>query len=208
MKKTIYMLVFATIAFSNFSKAQTNKNSEFNLIASGGIGFANIINEKEPNYNLNCNSGEILINYYSRKKNIGIATGFGLTTFTGTGFNQIGNFYQERSVIKIPLLVTCNYGINEKFKLYSSFGVYTQTIIKDKFQYINLIKNKLYDGWNFGTQIQIAPYYLLGKNISLGIIFNQQSDFSKFKSNSNQLINDKQRIKNLNSFGVSIAMLL
>lgn len=37
---------------------------------------------------------------------------------------------------------------------------------------------------------------------SAGINYIGQSDFSKFESNNNQGINDKQKMKNLNSLGV------
>ena len=39
-------------------------------------------------------------------------------------------------------------------------------------------------------------------NMSAGINLNGQSDFSKFESNNNAGINDKQKMKDLSSIGI------
>jgi hypothetical protein len=39
-------------------------------------------------------------------------------------------------------------------------------------------------------------------NFSAGVNYSGQSDFSKYKSNNNSGINDKQKLKNLNSIGI------
>lgn len=44
------------------------KESKFNIIGYGGIGYAIVKNDNEPSYNLNSNSGDILLNYRINQK--------------------------------------------------------------------------------------------------------------------------------------------
>jgi hypothetical protein len=204
MKKSNIILLFNFLLVFTFAYAQDDKNTSFNIIAYGGIGFGVMENDNEPNYNLNSNSAEFLFNY-NLNDYIGISTGVGLINLTGNGFNSVGNFYQERDLIKIPLVLTLNSKISEKFTLFTNFGFYGQTIIKDEFQYINNTQDNTYDGWNYGGQLGMGFVFKIFDNFSAGINYSGQSDFVKFETKNNQLINDKQKLKNLNAIGV-IAM--
>lgn len=96
------------IIFSYFNiSAQEENKSKISIIVNGGIGYEIVENDSEPNYNLNSNSGELLINY-NFSENFGIETGIGLNQLTGNGFNSVGEFYHERNFIKILLLLTLN----------------------------------------------------------------------------------------------------
>ena len=177
------------------------KESKFNIIAYGGIGYAIIKNDNEPSYNLNSNSGDILLNYRINQK-FGVATGIGITELSGNGFNSLGNFYHERTTIKIPLLATLDYKISEKIKMIGNFGFYTQNIITDEYRFLNISQKDVYEGWNLGSQLSLGFVFKMFDNFSAGVNYSGQSDFSKFKSNNNSGINDKQKLKNLNSIGV------
>lgn len=205
MKKIKFTLLFICfLAFINQIQAQEKKEekvSKFNIIAYGGIGYAIVKNDNEPNYNLNSNSGDILLNYRINQK-FGVATGIGIAELSGNGFNSLGNFYHERTTLKIPLLATLDYKISEKIKMIGNFGFYTQNITTDEYRFLNVSQKDVYEGWNFGSQLGLGFVFKLFDNFSAGVNYSGQSDFSKFKSTNNSGINDKQKLKNLNSIGV------
>ena len=205
MKKIKFTLLFICfLTFINQIQAQEKKEekvSKFNIIAYGGIGYAIVKNDNEPNYNLNSNSGDILLNYRINQK-FGVATGIGISELSGNGFNSLGNFYHERTTLKIPLLATLDYKISEKIKMIGNFGFYTQNITTDEYRFLNVSQKDVYEGWNFGSQLGLGFVFKLFDNFSAGVNYSGQSDFSKFKSTNNSGINDKQKLKNLNSIGV------
>jgi len=205
MKKTKFILLFSCfLTFISQIQAQEKneeKESKFNIIAYGGIGYTIVKNDNEPSYNLNSNSGDILLNYRINKK-IGVATGIGIAELSGNGFNSLGNFYHERTTLKIPLLATLDYKISEKIKMIGNFGFYIQNITTDEYRFLNILQKDVYEGWNFGSQLGLGFIFKMFDNFSAGVNYSGQSDFSKFKSNNNSGINDKQKLKNLNSIGV------
>ena len=201
MKKPNYILLFICFLTISLIQAQEKKESKFNIIAYGGIGYAIVKNDNEPNYNLNSNSGDILLNYRINQK-FGVATGIGIAELSGNGFNSLGNFYHERTMLKIPLLATMDYKISEKIKMIGNFGFYTQNITTDEYRFLNNSQKNVYEGWNFGTQLGLGFVFKMFDNFSAGINYSGQSDFSKFKTNNNLEINDKQKLKNLNSIGI------
>lgn len=201
MKKSKYILLFIFFLTFNLIQAQEEKESKFNIITYGGIGYGIMKNDNEPNYNLNTNNAELLLNYKVSQA-FGIATGIGLNELSGNGFNSIGGFYQERTLIKIPLLLTMNSKMSDNFTLFVNFGLYGQNIIKDEYRYIADTQKNIYDGWNFGAQLGLGFVFEMFDNVSAGINYLGQSDFSKFETNNNQGMNDKQKMKNLNSLGI------
>ena len=131
MIKTNYILVFLFCLNLNFIQAQDEKDSKFHIVSYGGIGYGILDNDNQPNYNMNSNSGDILLNYDLNNK-FGIATGIGLNELSGNGFNTIGNFYHERTLLKVPLLLTLNSYLSEKLSVFANFGLFGQAIIKDE----------------------------------------------------------------------------
>jgi opacity protein-like surface antigen len=186
MKKTKFTLLF--ICFLTFiSQIQAQEKNEeneskFTIIAYGGIGYAIVKNDNEPSYNLNSNSGDILLNYRINQK-FGVATGIGIAELSGNGFNSLGNFYHERTTLKIPLLATLDYKISEKIKMIGNFGFYTQNMTTDEYRFMNISQKDVYEGWNFGSQLGLGFVFKMFDNFSTGINYSGQSDFSKFKSN-------------------------
>ncbi len=136
MNKANYILLLFFMLTFNLIQAQDAKESKFNIMAYGGIGYGIVENDNEPNYNLNSNNGEILLNYNINQK-IGIATGIGLNELSGNGFNSIGNLYHERTVLKVPLLVTLSSNFSDNFSVFANLGVYGQNIISDEYRYLN-----------------------------------------------------------------------
>jgi hypothetical protein len=202
MKKLNYMVLCVFFLTFHVSQAQeAAKESKFNIIAYGGIGYGIMENDTEPNYNLNTNSAEILLNYTLHQK-FGIATGIGINQLSGNGFNSLGNFYQERSLLKVPLLFTLNSNISDDFKIVANVGFFGQHIIKDEYRFLNKTQEDVYEGWNFGAQLGFGFVHALFDTFSAGIYYNGQSDFSKFKTNNNVGINDAQKMKHLNSVGL------
>ena len=202
MKNKKNLLILLAIIFSHLSVfAQGENKSKLSIIGYGGIGYGIVENDSEPNYNLNSNSGELLINYNLSEK-FGIATGIGLNQLTGNGFNTLGEFHHERSFIKIPLLFTLNGKISDKIEFFSNVGFYTQNIIKDKYRYLFSTRENTFEGWNFGGQIGIGVLFNFVDKMKFGFAFNGQSDFSKFNSNNSSGVTDKQKMKNLNTIGL------
>jgi len=202
MKKANYVLLLIfLLTFNQIQAQEEEKESKFNIIGYGGIGYGIVENKNEPNYNLSTNNGVILLNYSISQK-FGIATGFGLNELSGNGFNSIGNFYHERTIHKIPLLATYDINVSEKLKMIANFGFYTQNIAKDEYQYLNNTHKDVYDGWNWGGQIGLGFVIKMTNNFSAGVNYTAQSDFSKFKTNNNEPINDEQILVKMNSIGI------
>ena len=207
MKKTNFILLLSIILTLNFLNAQNKKESKFSIIGYGGIGHAIIKNDSLPNYNLNINNSEFVLNY-KIKNNIGIATGIGINQLSGNGFNSMGNFYHERTLLKIPIQFTLLSNISEKINIFTNFGLYGQNIIQDKYHFLNNTQRNVYEGWNFGAQFGIGFMFKMIDKFSLGINYMGQSDFNKFKSNNSFGVYDKQKIKNLNSVGIILMIKL
>jgi len=207
MKKSNYILLFIFFLSLNLTQAQEEKESKFNIIGYGGIGYGIVKNDNEPNYNLNSNNGEFLLNYNINQK-FGIAAGIGLNELSGSGFNSIGDFYHERTLLKIPILFTLSSKVSDNFRLFANLGFFGQNIVKDEYRFLNNTQKDIYDGWNFGAQIGAGFVFEIFDDFSAGINYNGQSDFRKFESNKNSSINDKQKMKNLNSIGIILMIQL
>ena len=160
MKNLNFVLLVILLFSISFVQAQEeNKTSKFSMYAYGGIGYTQVKNDNEPDYDLNVNTGEILFNYKAWNK-IGLATGIGYSALSGSGFNSNGNFYQERTLIKVPLLLTLNSKLSENLIMMANFGIFGQTIVKDEFQYINRTESDVYEGFNFGAQLGVGIGYI------------------------------------------------
>lgn len=201
MKTSTLLLTLGFILNVIVLQAQETNPAKFNIVAYGGIGYTKVINDDGPNYDLNVNTGDLLLSY-NTWKTIGIATGLGYSELSGNGFNTNGNFYQERTVIKIPLLLTLNKDITEHLIMTGNFGFYGQTIVKDEFQYIDSIEKDVYEGFNFGMQLGLGIGYRFDERVGLGINFNSQSDFSSFKTSNKATFKNEQKHKNLTSIGI------
>lgn len=200
MNKAI--LLFSLLFVMKSLLAQDEKPSKFNLMAYGGIGFGVVENNNEPNYNLNTNNGAILLNY-KFMKGLGVASGLGFNTLSGSGFNSIGNFYQERGLLQIPLLLTADADISEQLRFGMSFGPYANYIIKDEFRYLNNTEKDVFSGWNYGMLLNFGFFFNLSEDFSIGLNYSGQTDFSSVNSNKDTGINDSQKIKYLNSLGIA-----
>ena len=197
--KSNYLLIVA-ILICNSIFSQEESKSKWDVIGFGGIGYGILENESEPNYNMNINSSEILLNYRISEE-FGIASGIGLNIATGNGFSSLGEFYHERNLLKIPLLITLNGEVSKNIEYFGHFGFYTQNIIKDNYEFLSNSVGNIYKGWSFGGQLGIGVLFDYIKRTKFGFTFNSQSDFSKFRSN-NAIIASKQKMKSMNTIGL------
>lgn len=203
MKHTNYILALAFFFTVNLAQAQEEKQSK---IGSIELGYAIISSDNEPNYNLNIVKNDFLRKFHI-SQNFGIASGIGLYYLSGNGFNSVGNFYHERRLIRVPLLGTLDYDVaGSSFRVISTLGLYGQVITKDKYRFQNETHNDLYNGWNFGVQFSVGLAFMVTEGFSLGFIFTEQVDFTKFTTDKDHLLHesDKQRIKHMVSVGVLI----
>jgi hypothetical protein len=202
MKNITFILLILFLSNHNLVPAQNeNKQSKLSLIANAGIGFASLENNNEPDYNLNIRTVELLLNYKFKDKKNGIATGIVFSELTGNGFNSIGNFYNTRNTLKIPILFTNHKNLTENISMFSYIGPYAQTILKDEYQYLMNTRDKVYGGWNFGAQLGIGFMFKFYKNYNLGLSYFNQQDFSKIKTNKNAGITDRQK-KETDTIGI------
>lgn len=199
-----FFLILFCISFTTI-KAQEERESKIGIIASGGIGYVTFINESQPNYNLNSNGAEFLLNIRI-DDNFGLASGFGYCKLSGTGFNSFGIFYEERSLQKIPLLLTVNLPVSEKLKMMANVGFYIQNISKDEFTYRLTSDEDVFEGWNYGAQIEMGFLFKISEALSAGINFCGQSDLFDVEATKSQgrfsTLLEKQRLKSLNSVGI------
>ncbi|WP_338731710.1 hypothetical protein [Mangrovimonas cancribranchiae] len=68
MKNPILLITFCLLLTFTSTKAQEQNTSHFTLKASGGIGYSLVKNDTQPNYNLNSNYADIVLNYNFTKK--------------------------------------------------------------------------------------------------------------------------------------------
>ncbi|WP_196892848.1 outer membrane beta-barrel protein [Aureivirga marina] len=176
------------------------KRKKFSITMTGGLGYATINPDNGRNYNLDANVGEILFNY-NFMKNIGVSSGIGTYFLSGNGFDDNGNFYHERSLLKIPLNLSFTVELNKSFEVMARYGVYAQTIILDEYQYATTTLDDVYEGWNFGTNLGIDFIYKANEKMSVGLTYAGQSDFKKFDINSKYGTDQKQKIIGMNTLG-------
>ena len=203
MKTTTYFLACILLLAGNLLHAQDDKESRVNVLGYGGIGYAIVANDNQPNYNLNSNHGELLLNY-NLGKNFGIATGIGFNQLTGNGFNAVGDFYHERTLLKVPLLFTINSEVSESLGVVANLGFYGQNIIKDDYTFLSETQTDVFEGWNFGAQFGLGFVFEVMEHLSAGIYYHGQADLSKFESNANGPINDQQKLESLNTVGLMV----
>jgi len=214
MKTLNSALVFVFLLSFNFLTAQDHTNnadddyykhqsdSRFSIVGFGGIGYATVDNDNQPNYNLDASTFDFLVNYRIGK-HYGVATGIGINRLTGNGFSSTNqNFYHERGTLKVPLLLSVNYNLSEKVRLVANIGFYGQVILTDEYSFASETVEDLYEGWNFGFQSGIGLSYNVNKRVSFGVLFNSQGDFSKFDSDPNKGANDEQKITGINTVGL------
>jgi len=182
-----------------------NSDARFSFITYGGIGYAVVDNDNVPNYNLNANSVDFLLNYRIGQR-YGLSTGIGINQLSGNGFGSVGNFYHERGLLKIPLLFSVNYNLSHKVRLVANIGLYGQTILKDEYSFIGGTIEDVYEGWNFGFQSGIGLAYNFNQKISIGLMVHNQGDFTKLDSDTTKGIADEQKIAGINSIGLLFAI--
>ncbi len=198
MKKLLLSLFIATLSTNSNLYAQEENTSRTAVIMYGGIGYGKVINSDEPNYNISTNTAELLVNYRF-SKSAGIAAGLGFSELSGSGFNTGGNFYHERSALKIPVVLTMNINTGNRSQYFAQVGPYAQTTLQDRQTYLTTINNDVYKGWNFGVQLGVGMTYTIFDNLSLGIQLLTQSDFTDQNASTHPNI---QKIKNVSSFGM------
>ncbi|WP_439152069.1 outer membrane beta-barrel protein [Winogradskyella sp.] len=204
MKSSVLFSVLFSIFIITNSSAQEEEDKAFekyNISITTGIGYGKVENENQPNYDLNANIGELLFTY-NLKENLGIATGVGYLQLSGNGFNTNGNFYHERDLIKIPLLLRANKNFGDKFNIYALIGFYGQTIVNEEFRYLNSLEKDVFGGWSFGLQSSFTFEYEISEDWSMGINIATQSDFNKLDTKNDASFEDEQAITTLNTIGL------
>ena len=197
------LVALFTISLTQAQENTETNNSKFSILAFGGIGYGIMDNDNAPNYNMNSNTGDVLLNYQIHS-NFGIATGIGFNQLSGNGFNTSGNFYHDRLLIKLPVLMTFKNEISDTFSLVGHLGFYTQNLINDEYTFISGKIKDVYGGWNFGFQAGIGFVFQIDTCFGIGVHFASQSDFTKLETENNAIFKDEQKLKSFNTFGLVI----
>lgn len=176
-------------------------DARFSFLTYGGIGYAVVDNDNQPNYNLDASTVDFLLHYRIGKR-YGIATGIGLDQLSGNAFNVGGNFYHERSTLRIPVLLSANYNLSNKVRLVANIGLYGKTIIKDEYSFVGGTVEDVYEGWSFGLQSGIGLSYNFNHKISIGVMFSTQGDFNRIDSDPSKGVTDEQKISGVNTVGL------
>jgi long-subunit fatty acid transport protein len=207
MKKLfIFWLIILSpqIYAQNVSLSLDNSSdSAFRIFVNGGIGFAKLDNQSEIDYNLDVDYFETIFNYKFSER-FGLATGIGINELSGNAFNALGNFYQVREELRIPLLGTYDYEIAEKIKTIFFVGFYAKNIMNDEFSYIDQTQQNVFEGWGFGFQANVSFVYAFSDFMGFGLVLNSQSDFNNFETSSGSPFQDEQKIEDITSLGVSV----
>lgn len=203
MKKSYTFLILVFFFGLYFSQAQEDEYRNFRLLMQSGIGSGIATHDNEVSYALNTSSAELLVNY-KFSKYFGVASGVGFNELRGNAFNSLGNFFHERSQLKIPVLFTADYYVSDKIKILVTLGAYAQTILRDELSFVDFKAKNVYEGWNFGSQFSIGFLFEISENYSVGLNYLGHSDVSKFKTQENAPFSDKQKIINMNSVGLSL----
>lgn len=205
---TLLTLIFSFTTLNAQSDYDTDENhepsSKFSFMAYGGIGYAVVDSKWQPNYNLDANIGEFLLQYRIGK-HFGISTGIGIVEMSGNGFYYThGPFYHERANIKFPLLFSVNYNVIPEVRLLANIGPYGQILYRDEFIFFNGGNvNDIYSGWSIGLQFAVGMSYNINKKISLGVLFSSQGDFNRLSIDTNkEIFADPQRISRINTLGL------
>lgn len=200
IRKLHIALMFLFTLSLVFSQEEPQDHSKFSFSLNANSGQAKVENDNLPNYNLDVNTIELLLNY-SFNNHIGIAIGIGYNDLTGNGFNNVGDFYHERQTLRFPVLLTTERHF-ERIVLQANVGLYGQVVIDDEYQYLFFRTDEVFNGWTFGFQGNINLMYQLTDRFALGVNLTTQSDFSKLDSGINEIVNDEQRITQQNTFGL------
>ncbi len=203
MQRFNYILLILSLVSASTLFAQDEKPPKFNILGYGGLGFGTVESDNEATYNLDSNLGEVLF-IYQIGGVVGVGTGVGFNELSGNGFNSSGSFYHERTLIKVPLVLRLRYPVSEKVELYVNGGLYAQNILEDQYTYQNNVTETLYEGWNAGFQTGLFFTYAIYERMSLGLSYTSHTDFNKFETVDNQLVSDRQRMRNLNNIGILI----
>jgi len=202
-KKTLSLFIIIITYINSFAQEKVNPPHKFGIdfVVNGGIGYAEIENDNEPNYNLNVNTTQLLIDL-KIWKDYGIATGARYNKLTGNGYNSKGHFYQTKTLIQIPILLSLRKEIAKNIHFKAYIGPYMQTAAEDSFRYLNSIDEDVYSKWTVGMDLGIGISYKISEILNFGFYISGQQDFNKIESDNTALIRDKQKIKTLNTFGI------
>lgn len=198
--KHLVTILLLSLSYSIFAQEEKNDFDRFNTYLSGGLGFGEVINDNAPNYNLNTNTAHIVFNYKFLPL-FGVATGINYSDLSGNGFDSIGNFHHKRTSLKVPLMLTFGGTVYNNFSINLELGAYAQTALNDEYNYLNMNYSDVYTDWNFGGHIGVYFLYQVSDDVSFGVQYVGQSDFTKIEASSSAITPNKQLIDNLNSIG-------
>jgi hypothetical protein len=201
MKKQI--LSALVILLSVTAIAQTTlekKESKFELIINGKIGFAKLNQEGAITLNGNINGSDILLAYKISPK-WEVATGIGTLNFNANPTIAGNTASIMNNYLHIPIQFNGEYNLfhgeeskNQNIFLTIGGGLYANTLFKQVIETVTANYENKNLGWNFGIETQVGVKFVLTNSLNIGLGLDSQSDLTRMKKDGVE-----QRIVELNA---------
>ena len=162
IKRTLFCMLTFLLAVQIFYAQDENK-FRFDTYLYLGAGSGEFVTSDQPNYVVDSRYSEFILNFDFGKK-FGVGTGIGLIQLRGNGFDDTGNFFHQRRILKIPLLLTAIEPITDYLEAYGNGGFFWHNIIHDEFQYLNSTNEDVFDGSGIGAQFEFGLTVKLPSN--------------------------------------------
>ena len=205
MKKVVcFLIIICSVSILSL-EAQEKEGLRVSAMGFYGVGLGIVDNKNAPNYNFRTTNFDVLVDF-DFGKIIGFATGIGFSSLSGNGFNSTGDFYHERSLMKIPLLMSLTYPISKDFDFYANGGLFYEQIRDDEFQYLNTTEKDIYEGSSIGAQFQVGflinlPAKVDWEGSRVGVLFGAQLS-GEYDNGSNGALFNQQDLGDIYSFSV------
>ncbi len=191
MKKQVFAAL-ALLFLSGSVMAQettAKKDSKFELVVNGKLGFAQLKQSGIPSLNGNLTGSDVLLAYKISPK-WELAGGIAFYEFNANTIIAGDAASLKNSYLRIPLQFNGDYSLlksdatnHDRILFTIGLGVYANTILKSELEsYLgNSEASNL--GWNFGLTTQIGAKFIVNENINLALGIESQSDLTKAKKN-------------------------
>jgi hypothetical protein len=195
MKQYFLSLLFVVTSGVIFAQTKTSiyaKSNDLEIVIVPKIGFATY---KEKGYvplNGFVNGGDVLVSIKMNKK-INLVTGVGYFEFDGNRNTNMLNSNLQNSYFHIPLTLKSDIAIfkdkshNENIFFELGFGLYANSLFRQKIETIDYSYNSKNVGWDFGFSTQLGMKFIMSEVFNLGIGFESQNDFTTINHNNENI---------------------
>jgi opacity protein-like surface antigen len=199
-KQFLAALVILCTAAAIAQTAPEKKESKFEFLVNGKLGFARLKQTNNVPLNGNVNGSDLLLAYKLGPR-WNIATGIGLLQLDANPTIAGNTASIRNSYLQIPVRFTGDYNLfhgteptDPKMFFSLGLGVYANTLLKQELETVagNTDTHNL--GWNFGFATAVGVKFVLTDALNVGLGIENQSEFTKMKKGDVE-----QRIEQMNT---------